>query len=159
MPLPLLQRQTSATTRDESRGLTGDREVWFIGPSTSSLTHANRHTHKEQGKGLGEWGGEGDSSSAFRREITCTLLARIFCFPNRWQPLGSTGRRSVPDVKEPLMKVSKRSDESIRRTRPDIQCFLGRRKKKRDDAALCSVLFQCERQTKSGKVSHEICSR
>lgn len=26
-------------TRDESRGPTGDKEVWFVGPSTSSLTH------------------------------------------------------------------------------------------------------------------------
>lgn len=36
------------------------------------------------------------------------------------------------------MNVSKRSDESIEQTRPDIRCFCGGRKK-RDNAALCSA--------------------
>lgn len=157
MPFPPLQRKTSPTRDVFGRISCRKFGSWSIGvqPHTSKQTH----TKKNLSGGLG--GIKGLKLGFQKRNYLHTFGPTPRpCCPNRWQPLGSTGRRSAPDLKKPLMKVSKRPDQSIRRTRPGIRCFWGRRGKKKKEITLLFVgsFFQCERQTKSGKVSHEICS-
>lgn len=148
---------------DESRRLSGDRAAlvcWSIIAQPHMCTHTHARMHTRAGEGTWGWGGWGwDFSLGWtsRREITCTHLARVLSHVVQMVSSDEEALEGVQhrDLKQPLMNVSKRSDQSSEQTSLHIRRLGG--KKKRDNAALCSAFCYVKDKRRAWK-SHMRCA-